>query len=256
MKLTNLSKPYIFIGKTLFFPEKGILAIGDLHLGFEYMLQQSGILVPERQVKEIIEELKEVFDVIKSNNMKLKKIVFLGDLKHSFSYQKKEKDYFKQVIIFLKRYIDEKNIMLIKGNHDTIDYSFQDKLKDYFIDKDIIFIHGHELFPEILNKKIKTIIMGHLHPAIIISDNQGVKMEKYKCVLLGKFKLKNVIILPSFLSTVGGTTINDIQETYENHFSIIPIKNLVNFDIYVIGNKEVYNFGKIKNLEPLNIKKK
>jgi len=70
-------KPYIFFGKTLFFLEKGILAIGDLHLGFEYALQQSGVLVPEMQIKEIKEELKIIFDEIKEKGFKLKKIIFV-----------------------------------------------------------------------------------------------------------------------------------------------------------------------------------
>jgi uncharacterized protein len=243
---------HIFFNKTLFFPEKGILAIGDLHLGFEYQLQQSGVLVPERQVKEIIEELKEIFKEIKEKNFNLNKIVFLGDIKHSFSYEWKEKNYFNEIISFLKDYVKEKDIILIKGNHDTIDYSFSDKLQDYYIEKDnyigkdITFTHGHKLFPEVFEKDIKTIVMGHLHPSIILSDNHGIKSEKYKCFLIGKFKGKEIIILPSFLATIEGTTINSMDYEYENYFSIIPKKTLMNFEVYIVGEKEVYDFGKIK----------
>ena len=52
---------YEFISKTLFFPEKGILVIGDLHIGYEAMLRQSGILIPERQIKDLITDLKKIF---------------------------------------------------------------------------------------------------------------------------------------------------------------------------------------------------
>lgn len=243
------TKPYLFIGKTLFFPNKGILVIGDLHLGFEYMLQQSGILVPEMQIKEIIKELTTIFDEIKRRKFKLKKIVFIGDIKHSFSYEWKEKNYFKEVMKFLENYVNDKNIILIKGNHDTIDYSFSDRLKDYFIDGDIAFTHGHELFPEILDKKIKTIVIGHLHPSIILSDKQKIKREKYKCFLTGKFKGKQVIILPSFLATIEGTTINSLEHEYKDYFSIIPKKILMNFNVHIVGDEEVYSFGKIKNMK-------
>jgi len=242
------NKNYIFIGKTLFFPEKGILAIGDLHLGYEYRIQQSGVLVPEAQIEEIKEELKIIFNEIKEKKFKLKKIIFIGDLKHSFSYEWKEKNYFKELLNFLKEYIDDKKIILIKGNHDTIDYSFSDRLKDYFIEDEIAFSHGHEAFPEIFEKKIKTIVMGHLHPSVILSDSQNIKREKYKCFLVGKFKKKEIIILPSFLATIEGTTINSINEEYEDYFSIIPKKNLMNFEAFVVGEKEVYDFGKIKKL--------
>jgi uncharacterized protein len=242
------SKPYMFIGKTLFFPEKGILAVGDLHLGFEYQLQQSGLIVPERQVKEVKEELEKTFSEIKEKGYKIRKIVFLGDIKHSFSYQWKEKNYFKEIIEFLKGYVPEKDILLIKGNHDTIDYSFSDKLKDYFTKEDIAFTHGHMLFPEVFDDKIKIVVMGHLHPSILLSDKQGIKREKYKCFLVGKFRKKEVIILPSFLATIEGTTINSIETNYEDYFSIIPKKDLLNFDVYIVGDKESYDFGKIKKL--------
>lgn len=241
-------KPYIFIGKTIFFSEKGILVVGDLHLGFEYAMQQSGVLVPEQQVKEVIEELKTIFEEIKEKGFKLKKIVFLGDIKHSFSYEWKEKNYFNEVINFLRDYVKDKNIILIKGNHDTIDYSFSDKLQDYYIEEDLAFIHGHQLFPEILDKKIKFIMMGHLHPSIVISDKNDIKKERYKCFLTGKFKQKNIIILPSFLATFEGTTVNSLEYEYEDYFSIIPKKNLMNFSVHAIGEKEVYDFGTVRNL--------
>lgn len=242
------AKPYIFIGKTIFFPEKGILAIGDLHLGFEYKLQQSGVLVPEMQIKEIKEELKIIFEEIKKMNFKLKKIVFIGDIKHSFSYEWKEKNYFKELLNFLKEYTEDKNIILIKGNHDTIDYSFSDRLKDYFVKDEIIFTHGDKAFPEIFDEKIKIVVMGHLHPSIVLSDKQNIKREKYKCFLAGRFKKKEIIVLPSFLATVEGTNINNLKEEYEDYFSIIPKKSLENFEVHIIGEKETYNFGKIKSI--------
>ncbi len=242
------AKDYIFLNKCLFFPEKGILAVGDLHLGFEYQLQQSGVLIPEQQIKEVIEEMKEIFEQLKKQKLKLKKIVFIGDIKHSFSYEWKEKNYFNEVIDFLKSYVKDKDIILIKGNHDTIDYSFSDKLQDYFIDGDLAFTHGHELFMEVLNQKVKTIVIGHLHPSIIISDKQNIKREKYKCFLIGKFKKKEIIIMPSFLATIEGTTINSLEYEYDDYFSIIPKKTLMTFEVFVVGEKEVYDFGNIKKL--------
>jgi uncharacterized protein len=238
---------YKFINKTLFFPEKGILAVGDLHIGYEYQLQQSGVLVPERQVEEIIEELKKIFKQI--GVKRIKKIVFIGDIKHSFGYEWKEKDYFNRILEFLKKDFEDRNIILIKGNHDTIDYSYERKMmKKFYIIEDIAFLHGHEIFPEVFDYKIKTLVMGHIHPSVLISDKQGIKKEKYKCFLTGKFKNKETIVLPSFLSTVEGTTINEYEDAYEDYFSIIPKKDLLNFEVHVIGEDKVYDFGKIRNL--------
>lgn len=245
-KISN--KEYEFIGKSLFFIKEGILVVGDLHLGHDYMLQQSGILAPKEQVEQIKKEFYLIFQEISKRKYTLKKIVFTGDLKHSFSYNKREKSYFKEIYTFVQKYLSEKNIILIKGNHDTIDYSYGDKLKDYFIYKDIAFSHGHKYFGEIFDKKIKTIVIGHLHPSIMLKDKGDIKKEKYKCFLIGKFKGKKMIIVPSFLSTIEGTTINKLDKDYEDYFSIIPKEKLENFKAYVIGEDKSYDFGKVKNL--------
>jgi len=238
---------YKFISNTFYLPEKGILIVGDLHLGYDYMIQQSGVLLPENQIKEITEELEEIFKKIKKDKEKLDKIIFLGDIKHSFAYEWKEKNYFNEIYDFLKQNFEEKNIIFIKGNHDTIDYSFNKKLVDYHIEESIAFIHGDKNFPEILDKKIKTLILGHLHPSIILSDKQGIKKERYKCFLIGNFKGKEIIILPSFLSTIEGSPVNNLED-YEDYFSIIPKKNLKEFSIFIVGKDDVYEFGKIKNI--------
>lgn len=239
---------YIFIKKALFFPKQGILAVGDLHLGYDYQTQQSGVMIPERQIEEIKTELKEIFEEIKEKKLTLKKIVFIGDIKHSFSYEWMEKNYFNEILDFVRNYVADKNIILIKGNHDTIDYSFSDRLQDYYIEDNLAFTHGHKLFMETLDKKIDTILIGHLHPSVMLSDKQNIKREKYKCFLVGKSGKKNYIVLPSFLRTIEGTTVNDISEEYKDNFSIIPKKDLLKFDVYVAGEKETYHFGKISNL--------
>ena len=239
---------YEFIGKTLFFPEKGILVVGDLHLGYEHSLIQSGILIPEKQTDEIINELREIFEKIILKNETINKIIFLGDIKHSFSYQIEEKNNFDEILNFLREYFSEEDIILIKGNHDTIDYSFGDKLKSYYIDEKIAFLHGHEMWEEAFDNNIKTIIMGHIHPSVTFTDEQTSKKEKYKCFLLGKYKKKDIIILPSFLPTPEGTSVNNYNFEYEDYFSIIPKKYLMDFEVFAIGEDKVYDFGKIKNL--------
>lgn len=237
---------YTFLNKTLFFPEQGILAVGDLHIGYDYQLQQSGVLLPENQVKDIIKELKSILNKLKT---KIKKIIFIGDIKHSFKFEYKEKSYFNEVLDFLKTKFKDKDIILIKGNHDTIDYSFSDKLQDYYIEDDLCFAHGDKLFPEMFSKNIKTLVIGHIHPSVILSDKQNIKREKYKCFLTGKYKNKNIIILPSFLSTIQGQTINNLQDDYEDYFSIIPKKSLMNFNVHIIGKNKVYDFGKVRDID-------
>ena len=119
-----------FIDKAVFFPEQGILAIGDLHIGYEQSLRDSGILIPETQLKDIINNLEDIIKEIKSKSHKLKKIIFLGDIKHYFGYEWREKFYFNKILDFLREHVKDENIILIKGNHDKFDFTGK-KMKDY-----------------------------------------------------------------------------------------------------------------------------
>ncbi len=239
---------YDFLSKSLFFPKQGILVIGDLHIGYDEMLRQSGVLIPERQIKEIIKDLEKIFKIIKEKKRTLNKIVFIGDIKHAFGFEHEERNEFEEVLEFLGEKLPAENIIFIKGNHDTIDYSPNNSMKDFHIEGEIAFIHGDEYIKEVFNKNTKTIIMGHLHPSIILVEKNGVKKEKFKCFLTGKYKEKEVIILPSFLDFPEGTPVNDYNEDYIESFSIIPRKDILKFNIQVIGENKIYDFGIVRDL--------
>ena len=247
-----MNQKYTFISKTLFFPAEGILVIGDLHIGYEHMLHKAGINISLQLTKQIIEDLKLILDHINAQ-YKINKIVFIGDLKHFFNSEIEEKKEFFKILNFVEKYVNnpKEDIILIKGNHDTFDFSGK-VMKNVYINKDIAFTHGHELFEEIENPKIKHVVMGHIHPSIRLTDK--AKTEKFKCFLTGEFKNKNFIILPSFFNIIEGTDVNDYIEDYDDHFSIIPKKYLLNFNIHVVNEDdksisfEVLEFGKIKYL--------
>ncbi|MBU0958954.1 MAG: metallophosphoesterase [Nanoarchaeota archaeon] len=238
---------YTFIDKSLFFPKKGILVIGDFHIGYESALRQSGILVPARQVQDMVEDLKNIFKKIKERGWNLNKIVFLGDLKHLFYFDFKEKHEFQDILAFLGNYFSPENIILIKGNHDTMDYTFEGKLKKMHVEGDIAFLHGHEDDPKLYDKRIKTIVFGHIHPSVFFSS--GAKKEAYKCFLTGKYKEKEFIVLPSFLGFIEGTPVNYYDEDYIESFSILPKKAILKFRVHAIGKDKVYSFGEIRKLK-------
>lgn len=244
------TQKYLFIGKTLFFPEKGILAVGDLHIGYEESLKEAGILLPEQQVKDTISGLKEAIDEIKSRGFKLKKVVFLGDIKHMFSHSWKEKSNFRSVLDFLKGHISnpEKNIILIRGNHDTMNIGLP--TRDFYVDDSIAFLHGHEPYLPVFSPKVEIVVSGHLHPSVILAEKKGVKKERYKCFIEGKAHGKTFIVMPSFLDFYEGTPINHYREDFIESFSIIPKKDVMKFRIHVVSDDlKVYDFGKIRDLD-------
>lgn len=237
-----------FIDKTLFFPEQGILVIGDLHVGYEQSLRQAGVNLPENQTNETIENLKIIINEIKNNNWELKKVVFLGDIKHYFGYEWKEKTEFNKILEFLSEFVKDSNITLIKGNHDKFDFSGK-KMKNCYIKNGVAFFHGHISFPQVTDEKVKMWVIGHLHPSILLSEKQGVKREKYKCFLIGRFNEKEVIIIPSFIGITEGTPVNEEYYEHENEFSVIPHKEIKNFRAYIIGDKgKIFDFGEVRKL--------
>ena len=187
--------------------------------------------------------------IINGKKYKLKKIVFLGDIKHFFGYEWKERLYFKKVLEFLVRHVNEKDIILIKGNHDKFDFSGK-KMKNYYFSKGIMFFHGHMDFLKINEERVKMWVMGHLHPSILLSDRQNIKREKYKCFLRGVYRGKEVIIVPSFFGAIEGSPVNSDEFTPEEGFSVIPPRELESFSAFVVTeNEEVFDFGKVKNLQ-------
>jgi putative SbcD/Mre11-related phosphoesterase len=239
-------KDYELIGKTIFFPEQGILAVGDLHLGYETMLMKQGIILPFNQLETTKKELELIIRKIKAIYT-LKKIILLGDIKHHFAFEKAELFDLRNFLRFLEKFITRENIILIRGNHDT--FALKDyQLKDFYINDGIAFVHGNKLYPEILDKKVRMIVIGHIHPAIIIREKAGIKREKYKAFLAGRWQGKEMIIAPSFLPLIQGTEINE-EYSDKLGWAFVSKKQLQNFRVFAVGKNKIYKFGKLKEFK-------
>ncbi|MBS1266870.1 MAG: hypothetical protein MAG795_00839 [Candidatus Woesearchaeota archaeon] len=215
------------------------LVLADIHIGYEEALNQQGILMPRFQLKDLIKHLKKI---LKKTNPK--KIIINGDLKHEFGkISKQEWNDALLVIDLLKKCTQD--VILIKGNHDTILGPIADKKNIKIVDKiildNILITHGDKIFQKHISK-IKTIIIAHQHPAIKL--NAQTRSELYKCFLVGKYKNKNLIVLPSTNLLSTGTDVIKSK-------SISPyIYNIEKFKAYVVGDK-IYDFGKISKLKQL-----
>ena len=220
--------------------EEKVLVVGDLHLGYEESMNRSGVFVTREMYNEMIREFDEIFLKVG----KVDKVILLGDVKHAFSGNlKQEWNDVLRLIKYLKEKCDE--LIILKGNHDNYLVNIARKgeievVKEYFWN-DIMFIHGDVDNIELYDKKVKYWVMGHVHPAIIISD--GSKMEKYKCFIIGKYKNKSVIVVPSFFSLVVGS---DVREGLNVPWEF----NVNNFDVKIVGeNLEVLDFGKVEKIK-------
>lgn len=243
MKIKNFE----LVDRCLYWKEKGVFVVGDLHLGYEDVLNRQGVAIPRTQLDETLKILKDLLDcVIKKRKDKLKKIVLLGDVKHHFyGVLKDEFEDFFRVVELLERYC--KKILIVKGNHDKIlnvvvgNYDDVD-LVDYFVLGGVCFLHGdkfsfEKIGKEVCKEKIDLVVVGHFHPAINFKEKG--KSENYKCFLFGKDgKLKkDFLIVPSFFPLIEGSDILIYKE----------FERFSNFNVYVIADK-VYDFGKLKKL--------
>lgn len=222
----------------MYIKKEKILVISDLHIGYEEALNKQGVFVPRFQFKDTMERLKKIVDSVEIN-----KIIILGDLKHEFGTIS-ETEWKQTLAVFDLFETKTKNITLIKGNHDTILGPIARKknlqIVNYEKVDDILFIHGDKILNDEL-KDIKTIIIGHEHPAVTLREK--AKKERFKCFLLGSYKRKKLIVMPSFNLVTTGTDI--LKERLLSPY----LKDISNFEVFVIENEEVYDFGKIKGLK-------
>ncbi|MCX6748332.1 MAG: metallophosphoesterase [Candidatus Pacearchaeota archaeon] len=235
---------YKLIGKSAYFFEEKILAMADLHLGYEENLRKQGIMIPSSQFKETIQDLERIFSEIKKEKLEIKEVVILGDLKHEFSGNlNQEWQEVHELISYLQSKITSKGkIIVIKGNHDNyLANVIKDKARiaDFYVKNGICFVHGDKMILEALDKTVEMIVLGHKHPAITLEKSS--KKERYKCFLVGKFKGKEVIIFPSFFPLVEGS------DVYVDDTNLAFKLDLKKFKIYipVPGETRVLEFKKI-----------
>jgi putative SbcD/Mre11-related phosphoesterase len=253
MKLTNNIE---IIDLTLYLKKEKILILTDTHIGYEEALNKQGVLIPRTAFKDLIKRLENILKKVKPLT-----IIINGDIKHEFGkISDTEWRNTLKLIAFLKKHC--KNLILIKGNHDKTLGPIANKkditITDNVIINNTVITHGHKLIKP--DKKIKTIIIGHEHPAITIKDL--ARREKFKCFLKGKYKNKTLIVQPSLSSTTYGSDV-----LTHKRFSPFLKKNIKNFEVFVVAEQinfktktstasndntlpfsSVYAFGKIKNL--------
>jgi hypothetical protein len=232
-----------YVGKCLLIEKnkERVLVIGDLHLGYEEMLNRAGVYISRQLFEEVLKDFDEVF----AKTGKVDEVVLLGDVKHGFgTITKQEWSDVLQLFDYLKKKC--KKIAVVKGNHDKILEPIAKKrkieVKDFFIWNEFCFLHGDKSFAEIYDRKIKCWVIGHGHPAVKLSDK--IKTEKYKCFLIGKFKGKQVVVVPSFFGGNIGT------DPRENKLGFAWNFNFDKFYVKIVSedNLNVLDFGILRKL--------
>lgn len=216
------------------------IVISDVHIGYEEALNKRGMMIPRLQFGEMAQRIEKILIPLG----KVGRIIINGDLKHEFgTISEQEWRNTLKFLDLLAKYCNE--VVLIRGNHDNIlgpiARKRNVKIVDYYLINKILVTHGDKLPEKEILKGPDTIIIGHEHPAITLKD--GARVETFKCFLKGKFKGKNLIVLPSFNAIVKGTNI-----MRDKSLSPFLKQNLDDFSVYAVEDK-VYDFGKLRELK-------
>lgn len=219
------------------------LIIGDLHLGIEEMFSRQGTLVPRFNFQAIKRHLEErVFP-----NLGPELIVINGDLKHEFGSVSEQE--WSEVIDML-RFLQAKcgKLVLIRGNHDSIlgPIAEWENLKitkeGILLEKSNAFVtHGERIPESTAYRKAGTVIIGHDHLAVTIREQY--KEEKFKAFLVGRFKGKELIVMPSLNQVSVGTDVK-----HGELLSPFLKKGLESFRVFAVADK-TYDFGKLGELD-------
>jgi putative SbcD/Mre11-related phosphoesterase len=215
-----------------------LIAIADLHIGWEMSLSGKGIHVPT-QTPKLLNRLNGLLSECKPDE-----ILVLGDVKHTVATAEKMEwhdipDFFNS----LKKRVTR--ISIIRGNHDG---NLEPLLPEGITVLpatgvafgDVGFFHGHQ-WPSPALLKCETLVMGHVHPVVVFRDPAGFRVTrqvwvKARCdgsklseVLLRKHRMKversaeetfyehygmkpkasQLLIMPSFNDFLGGRPLNE-----------------------------------------------
>lgn len=191
--------------RCVFWQEKKILILSDLHLGKAGHFRKSGIAIPQAVFKEDMQRFVSLLQFFKPEQ-----VLIVGDLFHSTD--NKEHDLFLR----WRKDIAQYPITLIKGNHDILKKEWYKKTNIHVIDEQLAidrFIFTHDITGNNLADD-NYIFSGHIHPCITISG-KGRQSLRFPCFYFGE----KYAVLPAFGKFTGMHAIR--PQSKEHVFAIV-----------------------------------
>lgn len=180
--------------KAMFWYEKEMLIVSDLHLGKAGHFRKSGIPIPSKIHNDDLSNLSALI-----SKYSPKTLVFLGDLFHS-DHNEEWNDF----ITWLESY-NEIKMVLVKGNHDIMSSEFYN-LANFEIVDDWTIEPFHLTHIQIDSDYYN--ISGHVHPAIRLHGQarQGITLPCF-------YFAEQFAILPAFGNFTGGYKIQPAKSS-------------------------------------------
>lgn len=239
------------IDLALFVRSRRALAIADIHLGYEETLRREGTLLPRGHFTRLIARLEEIMGRLGvSTREPLEHLIINGDLTHPFDYLPVGEGSELRALLKLLEGISHK-IVILEGNHDrslSLNMLSEEyervQIRDFYELAEVLFFHG-DREPETLPSGVKTLAIGHEHPAVGLRDRVTGRVELFKCFLVGEYRGRRLIVQPSFNPLVEGSDL-----TRERCLSpLLSEEALGKFEVYPVSDRgAVYHFGRLEGL--------
>ena len=192
--------------RAIWFERLSILAVADLHIGYNWAQRHSGQMLPLHQPDDTIGRLKALCNFYKPSDLLL-----LGDIVHRAVP-------LPQIEAELHNLLNDiPHVRLIAGNHDRfLEKLITAPLESEYVRAGYIFVHGHQAL-----QRPERVIMGHEHPAISIGDGVATSM-KCPCFLISP----GTIVLPAFSLWAAGGVEMALRQRFERAVAILGDKLL------------------------------
>ncbi len=214
------------------------LVLSDLHLGYEEELRRKGIFIPTGEYANV-ERLLE--SLVKRH--KPKTIVLNGDVKHGFgTINDSEWRHTRKLLEALQRVAQ---VIVVRGNHDLalgpVARSAGLEAEPYWIENGILFLHGDVVPEPELLAGVHTLIIGHEHPAVALTN--GIRSETYKCFLKMEYEGRHLIVLPSTFSLTVGLDV--LANKPDNPL----LRNIAHAQVYAVEETTILACGTVSQLQ-------
>jgi putative SbcD/Mre11-related phosphoesterase len=194
--------------RAIWFEQLSIVAVADLHIGYNWAQRHDGQMVPLCQPDDTVSRLKDLCEFYKPAELLL-----LGDIVHRALP-------LPQIEAELQRLLAEvkgTRLRLILGNHDRyLEKLVAAPLETEHVCGKYLFVHGH-----LTSGRAERIVMGHEHPAISVGDGVATSM-KCPCFLFSR----RAIVLPAFSLWAAGGVEMALRQRFEQAVAILGDKLL------------------------------
>jgi putative SbcD/Mre11-related phosphoesterase len=223
---------WISNGLCVYMKDQGLVAIADLHIGYEAALEEEGVHLPRIQTATMEDALIRIVEKYDPE-----KVLIVGDLKHEFSRNLGQE--WSDVRSVLSLLCERAKVLLVRGNHDNYLKNIASKMDIGIVDRrrvgGITFVHGHS------ECAARPLVMAHEHPSLRIVDRIGAAI-RLPCFI--HFKKEDILVMPAFSPLAVGT---DVTRVEPSDFLSPILRNCDISDANVYGCSEIglLNLGSI-----------